>query len=120
MLLHAATPEQEPDGGVVVGGVVVGGVVVGGVVVGGVVVGGVVVGGVVPVLPPNAFFIATSYLPLAIEIIKMESNFSKRHTVSLRGVPKHDTAERGILATCRERDVGKSGDVNIARAGSSA
>ena len=42
------------------------------------------------------------------------------HTVCLRGVPDHDTAERGVLATRRECDVGECGSVDVARAGGSA
>ena len=100
-------------------------------VVGVVVVGVLVVEGtetvtgleVVPPLPLclMAFLIARSNRPLTtVNVSRGLEQKKVARTICLRGVPDHDTTERGVLAARREGDVSECGSVDVARAGSSA
>ena len=68
-----------------------------------------------------AFLIARSKRPLTtMDVSRILEQKKVARTICLRGVPDHDTAERGVLAARREGDVGECGSVDVARAGGSA
>ena len=106
-----------------VGGLVV---VVGGLVVVVVVgeVGGFVVPGD-PVLPPSAFLICWSKRPFAryprqrnVNVVPDNPRPNQELTISLRGIPEHDTAKGCILGPGLLNDVAQRRGVDVARTGS--